>query len=146
MRFSLLALFLCPFYLFGEIGYIEPWGKDHDLFNERVPEPKKSSGIVSKAAEAVILFHQNVISPADGPRSHFRPTSARYMLLCIRRYGLIKGFIMGCDRLQRENKDPWIYKTVTIDHVKFKWDPTLKRASRFTAPLFLEEKTSGKIL
>jgi len=60
----------------------------------------------------------------DGPRSHFRPTSSRYMLLAMRRYGFIKGYIMGCDRLLRENKEEWVYRKVVIDGEEFKWDPT----------------------
>jgi putative component of membrane protein insertase Oxa1/YidC/SpoIIIJ protein YidD len=136
-----------PLFICAEIGYIDPWGKDHDLFKrENFEIPPPSEDILSKSIESIILFHQNIISPADGPRSHFRPTSARYMLLSIRRYGLLKGFIMGCDRLQRENKDPWVYRTIVIDKIKFKWDPTIKRTSRFTSPLFLEEKKGEMIL
>lgn len=75
-------------------------------------------------AEKVILFHQNIISPADGPRSSFRPTSARYMLLAMRRHGFLKGYVMGCDRLLRENKDDWVYRTRTIDGITYKFDPT----------------------
>ncbi len=106
-------------------GYFPPWGKDSDLmfYKEDPPLPKRTD-LLSMTAEKVIVFHQNVISPVDGPRSHFRPTSARYMLLAIRRYGFFVGYIKGCDRLLRENKDPWIYRTRTIDNVIYKWDPT----------------------
>ncbi len=106
-------------------GYFPPWGKDSDLmFYKQDPPLAKRNDLLSKAAEQVILFHQNVISPVDGPRSHFRPTSARYMLLAMRRYGFFMGYIKGCDRLLRENKDPWYYRTITIDKVIYKWDPT----------------------
>ena len=112
----------------GAAGYFEPWGKDKTLSIEAktLSTPPKRRNPLSQAAEGVILFHQNVISPADGPRSHFRPTSARYMLLSMRRYGVIKGYLKGCDRLMRENKDPWIYRTITIDHKKYKFDPTYR--------------------
>ena len=87
-----------------------------------MPSPRKDP--LSFLAEKIILFHQNIISPVDGPRSHFRPTSARYILLAMRRHGFFKGYIMGCDRLLRENKDDWVYRTIVIDDVKYKYDPT----------------------
>lgn len=110
----------------AEVGYQEPWGKDSELVprRSRIPAVPETKGIWTKMAEQVILFHQNVLSPVDGPRSHFRPTSSRYMLLAMRRHGFIKGFVMGCDRLLRENKEEWVYRTITIDGETFKWDPT----------------------
>lgn len=107
-------------------GYFEPFGKDSELISKppSITTPPKSENPLAKAAEGVILFHQNVISPVDGPRSHFRPTSARYALLAIRRHGLVKGYLMACDRLLRENKDPWVYRTRIIDQKEYKWDPT----------------------
>ena len=119
-----LLFFLLP--LFGDkAGYFLPWGKDSDLIpSQTSSSPKPGTDLLSKTAEKVILFHQNVISPVDGPRSHFRPTSARYMLLAIRRHGFFRGYIKGCDRLLRENKDPWVYRTRVIDQVLYKWDPT----------------------
>ena len=121
--------FLNPATLLAEpaAGYFAPWGKDSDLIcYQDDPSPLKRTDLLSIAAEKAILFHQNVISPVDGPRSHFRPTSARYMLLAMRRYGFFFGYIKGCDRLLRENKDPWIYRTCTINNVLYKWDPTTK--------------------
>jgi putative component of membrane protein insertase Oxa1/YidC/SpoIIIJ protein YidD len=125
------------FYVFGVLlfseslcaapGYFEPWGKDTELIpKQEILVPPKSLNILSRTVEQCILFHQNVISPVDGPRSHFRPTSARYMLIAIRRYGFVKGYLMGCDRLLRENKDPWVYRTRVIASKEYKWDPTLK--------------------
>jgi len=112
--------------LSAEVGYKEPWGKDSELVprSSRIPALPEKKGFWTKMAEQVILFHQNVLSPVDGPRSHFRPTSSRYMLLAMRRHGFIKGFVMGCDRLLRENKEDWVYRTITIDGETFKWDPT----------------------
>jgi putative component of membrane protein insertase Oxa1/YidC/SpoIIIJ protein YidD len=126
MVFKLLVLVFSFITLHGNgPGYFPPWGKDSDLmFYEEEPSLPKRDDPLSIAAEKVILFHQNVISPVDGPRSHFRPTSARYMLLAMRRYGFFIGYLKGCDRLLRENKDPWIYRTRTINNVIYKWDPT----------------------
>lgn len=106
----------------------DPWGKDADLaqnsLKARQSEKKCSTPILGRFAELMIRFHQNVISPADGPRSHFIPSSSQYTLEAMRKYGFFKGFSMGCDRLMRENKDPWVYR-LTLDgsgHL-IKYDP-----------------------
>ncbi|MFA6118427.1 MAG: membrane protein insertion efficiency factor YidD [Parachlamydiales bacterium] len=124
MKNLFFFLLMIPIFIFAKNFYIEPWGKDCDLLqtSKKNNEEKKSS-ILSKAADKVIIFHQKVISPVDGPRSHFRPTSSRYMQLAIQRYGFFKGYIMGCDRLLRENNEPWVYKKITIDNIEFKYDP-----------------------
>ena len=85
---------------------------------------KCSTPFLGKFAEVMISFHQKVISPADGPRSHFIPSSSQYALNAMRKYGFFQGFCMGCDRLMRENEDPWVYR-VTLDgegHT-IKYDP-----------------------
>lgn len=109
--------------LFAYPGYFEPWGKDSDLKrNFETAQPKEYS-LATKLADSIIRFHQEVISPVDGPRSHYRPTSSRYMQLAMQRYGFLRGFIMGCDRLLRENDEEWVYRTVEIDGKIFKYDP-----------------------
>lgn len=111
--------------LSAEIGFVEPWGKDSQLVpSKSFPPTPKKNGLATKCAEQIILFHQNVISPISGPRSNFRPTSSRYMQNAMKRHGFIKGFVMGCDRLIRENKEEWVYRTITIDNTVYKWDPT----------------------
>ncbi len=126
----ILSLFFLP--LFAEVGYVHPWGKDQELVPGKslIPPVPTKRGLMTKLSEYVILFHQNIISPVNGPRSHFRPTSSRYMLLSMRRYGFIKGYIMGCDRLLRENKEEWVYRKVTFDETEFKWDPTFSSSKR----------------
>jgi putative component of membrane protein insertase Oxa1/YidC/SpoIIIJ protein YidD len=120
----LLILLFCP--LFSDTGYFLPWGKDSQIIEKKTlwTEPKKRFDPLSKVSEKIILFHQNILSPVDGPRSHFRPTSSRYMLLSIYRYGFLVGTLMGFDRLLRENNDPWVYRTKEIDGITYKWDPT----------------------
>lgn len=128
MVFRLFCVFLFSLTtLLAKPGYFEPFGKDSELIPKKasIPSPQKSKDPLAKVLESAILFHQNVISPVDGPRSHFRPTSARYALLSIRRYGAIKGYLMACDRLIRENKDPWVYRTRIINQKEYKWDPTI---------------------
>ena len=122
MRFK-LVLFLLPFTLFAEVGYVEPWGKDAHLKVATPTPPKKKLSPMARIAEKTILFHHNVLTHISGPRSHFRPTSSQYMLDAIRQYGFMKGYIMGCDRLLRENADPWVYRTTLIKENLYKWDP-----------------------
>ncbi len=129
---KLLILFLFFLPLFAEVGFVTPWGKDGELVPEKtiIPPVPTKRGIMTRLSEYVILFHQNILSPVDGPRSHFRPTSSRYMLLAMRRHGFLKGYIMGCDRLLRENREEWVYRKVTIDGEEFKWDPTFSSSKR----------------
>jgi len=107
----------------------DPWGKDAELANCRIKRieispPSCKTPILGMLGEKVIRFHQEVLSPADGPRSHFLPSSSQYMLESMRKYGFFQGFSMGCDRLMRENSDPWVYpKTLDKSGVLMKWDP-----------------------
>ena len=123
MLFRILP-FLLPVFLFSVPGYHEPWGKDADLQWAHPQEKQEIQlSLMAHAMENVILFHQNVISPVDGPRSHYKPSSSSYMLQAIRKHGFLKGYVMGCDRLLRENSDPWIYRTAIIDNKIWKTDP-----------------------
>jgi hypothetical protein len=123
MRFKAL-IFLLPLYLHALPGFHEPWGKDADLRRELPPaRPSAPPSMMARAMEHVILFHQNVLSPVDGPRSHYRPSSSNYMKEAIHKYGFMRGFVMGCDRLLRENEEAWIYRKIEIDGVVYKWDP-----------------------
>lgn len=110
--------------LFANPGYFEPWGKDSDLKPQcKAALHEEKVSIATRVADAVIQFHQQVISPVDGPRSHYRPSSSQYMHLAMHRYGFLKGFIMGCDRLLRENDEEWVYRTIQVDGQIFKYDP-----------------------
>lgn len=112
--------------LFGD-----PWGKDADLQYRDTPQAISAiqtnackTPLLGTLGEVLIGFHQEVISPADGPRSHFLPSSSQYTLDAMRRYGFFKGYLMGCDRLMRENSEPWVYRT-TLNGAGdvMKWDP-----------------------
>jgi len=111
--FALLLLSATPI---AAIEYA-PWGKDAQLAQKSIPsQPAKpiSTPIVGAVAEKMIAFHREVISPCDGPRSHYEPSSSKYTLDAMRKYGFLNGFLKGCDRLMRENNDPWYYPK-TID-------------------------------
>lgn len=103
----------------------DPWGPDADLARPKVEAVKeKHRGPLNQLAQRMIWFHKKVISPADGPRSHFHPSSSMYALQAIKKYGVLRGIPMGCDRLMRENNDPWVYREVRApDGRLLKWDP-----------------------
>lgn len=132
MGFKWIPIFLVGcFPLVAEIGFHKPWGKDSDL--ELTPsKPQPSTSFSVKTANRMILFYQRELSPTSGPRSSFRPSSSEYTRLAIQRYGFLKGFVMGCDRLLRENSEPWIYPKITEENrLIYKYDPILpKKAAR----------------
>jgi len=124
MVFKLL-LFI-PLFLFAKAPiYQEPWGTDSELRSPIEKEEKIKRNIATQIADLIIDFHQKIISPVDGPRSHFRPSSSQYMRQAIYNYGFLKGFIMGCDRLLRENEEEWIYKKVEENGHIYKLDPAV---------------------
>jgi uncharacterized protein len=126
MLFKLLVLFLLPVCIHALPGYTEPWGKDADLKFvpiEATPVAPPKHSFAVRIAEQIILFHQNVLSPVDGPRSHFRPSSSSYMMQAMQKHGFFEGFLMGCDRLMRENSDEWVYRTIEENGKLFKHDP-----------------------
>lgn len=105
---------------------MEPWGQDAILCRPHAEHtPIKKLSPMGRCAEQAILFHHNVLTHISGPRSHFRPTSSQYMLQAIRKHGFVKGYLMGCDRLLRENGEEWHYRTRLIDNKLYKWDPPL---------------------
>ncbi len=120
MNFRFLFI---PLVLFASPGYFEPWGKDAHLRKKSPPDQEVSSSLAVQAANLVILFHQKVISPVDGPRSHYRPSSSQYMKQAMGKYGFLKGFVMGCDRLLRENNEEWVYRKIEENGKIFKYDP-----------------------
>ena len=111
--------------LFATPGYNTPWGKESNIGSAKkivtVDTSKESTAVF--ISKKIILFHQKVLSPVDGPRSHFYPCSSQYMKLAMIKHGFFQGFIMGCDRLIRENKAPWIYRNVVINGQMIKYDP-----------------------
>lgn len=106
--------------------YGDPWGKDADLVAPPIQACLSTNkpSLLAQFGERAIRFHQEVISPADGPRSHFIPSSSQYTLEAMRKYGFFQGYMMGCDRLMRENDDPWVYRKIADPSGRLmKWDP-----------------------
>ncbi|MDP1835207.1 MAG: membrane protein insertion efficiency factor YidD [Chlamydiales bacterium] len=122
----LLALLSLSILAYAE----EPWGCDADLSCRShcrqiaATQPEIHNGPLERATRTLVTFHKKVVSPADGPRSHFKPSSSEYMLHAVEKHGFCYGFLLGCDRLMRENRDPWVYRTITGDYDQVtKWDP-----------------------
>ncbi|MGR3951886.1 MAG: membrane protein insertion efficiency factor YidD [Chlamydia sp.] len=80
----------------------------------------------SRLSSWIIAFHQQVLSSTDGPRSHFYPTSSDYMKRALQAHGAV-GYLLGMDRLLRENGDDWIYPMIKIGSSLRKYDPIPKR-------------------
>ncbi len=122
-----VALYILITIVTCSITYAEdPWGIDSDLVTYRqleVIEPKPFHNALVNFTINAVAFHKAVISKADGPRSNFIPSSSIYTRDCIKKYGFFQGYLMGCDRLMRENADPWEYPIVYIDGRKIKWNP-----------------------
>jgi uncharacterized protein len=120
MKFFLSFLFVLSY----QNLYSDPWGTDADLVAPPQLKCEKPLSILSRFGTNAIRFHQEVISPADGPRSHFIPSSSQYTLEAMKKYGFFKGFAYGCDRLMRENDEEWVYKKINDPLGRpLKWDP-----------------------
>jgi putative component of membrane protein insertase Oxa1/YidC/SpoIIIJ protein YidD len=114
------------FFLFSFPLLSNPWGKDADLALNRKTEcqTERHVSFLARLGTGAIRFHQEVISPADGPRSHFIPSSSQYTVDAMQKYGFFRGYAMGCDRLMRENGDMWVYRTLPDERGRpMKWDP-----------------------
>jgi putative component of membrane protein insertase Oxa1/YidC/SpoIIIJ protein YidD len=108
--------------------YADPWGKDADLANRApicISKPSSiKTPIIGPLGEALLHFYQTQITPIDGPRSHYLPSSSQYTREAMQKYGFFQGFLLGCDRLLRENDEEWIYpKTLDAQGCEIKWDP-----------------------
>lgn len=106
------------------LAVFAPWGRDAGICYTSQEGSTPSGTHTGHLSEPLIRFHQEIISPADGPRSHFYPSSSQYTLDAFRRYGFLTGILMGCDRLIRENEEEWVYEKITMKDGKvLKWDP-----------------------
>lgn len=102
----------------------DPWGKDADLLaNTCEVVTVRPSSPFTYIGVQLIKFHQEVISPCDGPRSHYKPSSSQYALEAMCKYGFFRGVLYGCDRLMRENSDIWVYPIIPGEYGPMKFDP-----------------------
>ena len=111
-----LVSFLISIAIFAE----EPWGIDASLVTKPVFKPVSTCFSPSLY---LIRFHQRILSEADGPRSHFFPSSSEYTRQAIVMWGAGMGTVLGCDRLMRENNEQWLYRVKKVRAGPLKWDP-----------------------
>ena len=123
MLFKMSVLFLVPLSLYAMPGYFEPWGRDADLRTPTEEPLTPTPSLAARGMNLLIALRQNYLTATDGPRSHFQPTSSEYMRLAIEKHGFLKGYLMGCDRLMRENSEPWVYNKIEAEGKLFKHDP-----------------------
>lgn len=118
VEFALLMILLCsPANTFAE----EPWGTDASLATHDSVKAKITPFDPFRQA---ILFHQTILSPADGPRSHFYPSSSEYAKQSITHWGMQQGLLLTFDRLMRENNEPWVYSVAELpSKIRLKYDP-----------------------
>ena len=69
-------------------------------------------------------FYETVITPIDGDRCRMFPSCSRYLKNAVDRHGMLKGWVMGCDRLLRCGGDERrLSAPVWIDRKKHWYDP-----------------------
>ena len=112
----------CLLGLIIQVGCLseEPWGVDASLV-EHKRAAKSRDGI--NPGFFIIRFHQHFSTNIDSPKSHFIPSSSEYMRRAMNRYGPGVGFLLGCDRLLRENDEEWLYRQIVTKSGRVKYDP-----------------------
>lgn len=120
-----LWVVLIPHLLCAFVGFQQPWGRDAGLALARQPAVKAVRALSppGEIMELLIVLRQRVLTKADGPRSHYRPSSSVYMHEAIQKYGFCRGYLMGCDRLLRENDEMWVYRLIDEHGKLYKFDP-----------------------
>jgi len=61
--------------------------------------------LVAGVVVALIRLYQRLISPLIGPHCRFQPTCSEYFILAVRKYGPLKGSLLGARRILRCH--PW---------------------------------------
>lgn len=91
------AVFLAAF---TPLSAEEPWSisREHPVTTEVEPPRHEQR---TESANPLIHFYQHYVSPLSGSTCHYTPTCSRYTGEAIRKFGLLKGMLMGTDRLIR---------------------------------------------
>lgn len=86
--------------------------------------------ILTKIWLLPVRFYKKYISPAIGSNCIYEPSCSTYFAQCVEKFGIIKGTILGIDRLLRCNRfflggiDPvpeeFSFKSIRFRHVAFK--------------------------
>jgi uncharacterized protein len=84
----------------GSVRSEDPWSisRAHPVTGDAIPPVHEHS---RAETNPLIRFYQNYVSPLSGSTCHYTPTCSRYTGEAIRKFGLLKGIVMGTDRLIR---------------------------------------------
>ena len=122
MLFKFIHCLLCTLILTPLFS--DPWGIDANLCKKNKHSSHQAPFLFKSSVLSIIRFHQQVLSPTDGPRSHFYPSSSQYSLIAYKKYGFLWGTVLTFDRLLRENNDQWMYLMyLTKDKDWLKYNP-----------------------
>lgn len=61
--------------------------------------------VFSKVIIKIVRFYQIIISPFLGNNCRFYPSCSQYMILAVKKHGIIKGLYFGIKRIFKCN--PW---------------------------------------
>ena len=68
--------------------------------------------LIKVVGEWLIEIYQNTLSRIQGDVCNFTPSCSHYTEESIKRYGFLKGVIMGADRLLRCHGGAWKYRDI----------------------------------
>ena len=90
---------------------------------DRLPETTNPASETSDTFFPITFF-QKVISRADGQRCPMHPSCSHYADTAIKKYGLLKGWILACDRLLRCGRDEVrLAPAIMVDGQRLAHDP-----------------------
>lgn len=87
---------------------------------------------VSKESQPLtpIRLFQKFVSPADGDRCPMHPSCSSYASRAVSRHGIIKGWVLTCDRLLRCGRDETrLSPPIRVESSRLTYDPL--RANTF---------------
>ncbi|MCP4744942.1 MAG: membrane protein insertion efficiency factor YidD [Desulfobacteraceae bacterium] len=82
------------------IGFI-----DNDARAQSPVEKQKADNTHSNKIQGPLDFYQKIISAADGDRCPMYPSCSSYAKAAVEKHGILKGWILACDRLMRCGHD-----------------------------------------
>lgn len=86
---------------------------------------QKGGALPKKVGVFLIDAYKEHVASLNFTQCGYYPTCSQYTKQSIEKYGLLKGWVMGCDRLMRCNHDLWVYQEVKVDGELKKFDPVL---------------------
>jgi putative membrane protein insertion efficiency factor len=100
MRYALFVVPLAGLLFVHSVAAEDPWSisRQHPVTREAIRVEERPAPL---PANMLIRFYQNYVSPLSGSTCHYSPTCSRYTAEAVARFGLLKGIIMGTDRLIR---------------------------------------------